>query len=248
MSDGTMVNDFRAAAEAGSVAMLERDNNITSSVCIRVLGSQSWRWAFELIFVFISATCLLNSFLLLPLKLLGVLPESWFWPMLTTGIVIILFMRLVKSFIVKIYLNMRPENLLKKFSGLKSRAIVIENNLTVKKVKIVTEDEGFCIFYPEKRQLLIEGVVFRYAIFAKDVFTVEPVSGYAMGGARVKCRVGGEDLDMVFNVGGQGPLTSLIETFNPHKNASGLSTQINETLFGVSRDTVKRPPPPPQQH
>lgn len=243
MADGGTVGDSLAIAAAGSRVLLERDGNITSSVCIKMLDNQSGRVAFEFIFVIISGAGLLNSFLLLPLKIFGVISESIFWPLLLGGLAVLLVINMVKSVMIKLYLKLRPECLLNKFKGLKSRAISIDKDLSSKKIAITRADEGFCIFSPHDRQLLIEGVVYRYAIFAKDVYLVEPYSAYAMSAARIKCVIGGEYLELGLCVAGQGPVRSLIDTFNPHKNASALATQINETLFGVSKDTVKRPPP-----
>lgn len=237
------MNDFRDQAEAGTLKILKEFNVMTSSGCVRLLRNQHGRYFFEIIFLIISALCLLNSFLPLPLSVFGVIPGSWVFPMLFSGLAILLVMRKIKSLIIKAYLKNRDHSLMTQFSELKSRAVAIEDGKTVKKVKILTEDEGFCLFEPEQHQLLIEGIMFRYIIFAKDVNSVTPVSGYAMGGARLNCRLGGVDLDLVLNVSGQGPLTSLIEAFNPRKNAVGLSTQINQTLFGLTQESYKKPPP-----
>jgi hypothetical protein len=239
--------DFRAQAEAGTLAMLEQIDDMTDSGCVRVLKNQHGRYVFETVFLAISTICLLNSFLPLPLALFGVIPKAWIFPMLFGGLAVLLIMRKVKSLIIKAYLRKRAQSMVSQFSQLKSRAIAIEDGNTFKKVKILTEDEGFCLFEPDQHQLLIEGIMFRYIIFAKDVNSVEPISGYAMGGARLNCRLGGVDLDFVMNVAGQGPVTSLIETFNPKHNAVGLSTQINQTLFALTQESYKKPPSLPGQ-
>ncbi len=241
---GNENRDFRDSAEAGTLKMLEEADDMVASGCVRVLKNRTGRYVLEAIFLTISTLCLLNSFLPLPLGLLGVIPFSWVWPMLLGGLAVLLVMRVVKSFIIKIYLHKRPQSLLK-YPGLESRPIAIEDGNTYKKVKILTEDEGFCLFAPEQCQLLIEGIMFRYIIFAEDVISIEPVSGYAMGGARIKCIMGGVPVDFVMSVAGQGPVTSLIEAFNPKHNALGLSTRINQALFGLTQDAYRKPPAMP---
>jgi hypothetical protein len=238
-------NDFRADAAAGTLAMLEKINIMTASGCIKVLGNHRQRLFFELIFLFISTVCMLNSFAPLPLSFFGIIPTSWIIPMLIGGLAILLITRKIRSWLVKLYLKNRAESFVLQFRELESRPIQIEDGNTYKKVKIVTEDEGICLFEPERRQILIEGIEYRYTLFAKDIYSVEPVSGYSLSGARIKCCMGGVDMDFVLTTSGQGPLSSVIEAFYPRGNAVDLSSLINRTLFGLSKETYRKTLPPP---
>jgi hypothetical protein len=227
--------DFRDDAEAGTIRtsgdLRDDFSSIHESGCIRVAETQVFRWCLELATLTVSTICLINSVLILPLKLLGFIPGFIFVPVLLIGLAILLVMRKIKSMILKSVLVSRPGSLLKEFSDLPARAIGLEDGKTCKKIKILTEDEGFCIMDSENRRLLIEGYLYRYVIYADDVRSVTPVSAYALGGADIKCKVGGEPLHIVLAVAGQGPLASIVEAFNPHENATGLSGFINQTLF-----------------
>jgi hypothetical protein len=100
----------------------------------------------------------------------------------------------------------------------------------------------------EQRRLLIEGCCYRYVVRVKDVSSVEPVSGYALSGARLVCRMSGHLVDLGLTSSGQGPLASLTQAFAPSALAAGLASRVNLTLFGTEVSTHRQgalPPPIP---
>lgn len=143
------------------------------------------------------------------------------------------------------YLTSRPDGLLRAFDSLPRRSIGLEETRTYKKTKFVTEDAGVCLLDAEQRRLLIEGCQYRCVIHAKDVTLVEPVSGYALSGARLLCRFGEQNLDFVLTTAGQGPLASLLHTFAPSEGASSLAGVINQTLFAIDTTHYRQAAPPP---
>jgi len=151
--------------------------------------------------------------------------------------------------LMKSFLSWRADGFVKGFTGLESRPIAIEEGKTIQKIKFLTEDEGVCLLDNQRQRLLIEGCSYRYVIYAKDVFSIDPISGYALSGARLVCRMGGQQIDMVLKSAGQGPLASLVQAFAPSAQAAGLATILNRTLFGSDAPAYKQnalPPPLPR--
>jgi len=106
-----------------------------------------------------------------------------------------------------------------------------------------------CFLDAQRQRVLIEGCSFRHVIYAKDVFSVEPISGYALSGARLICRMAGHQIDMVLKTSGHGPLASLTQAFAPAAGAEGLATVLNRTLFGSEVASYRQsalPPPLPR--
>jgi hypothetical protein len=131
------------------------------------------------------------------------------------------------------------------FPELPKRPIGLENGLTVHKVKWVAEDSGVCLLDELNRRILIEGCEYRYVFRANDLKLVEPISGSALGGARVICRMAGSDMNLVLKAAGQGPIASLVQAFSPLVGAIGLAKEINKTLFGTDSKTFAQSVPPP---
>ena len=165
--------------------------------------------------------------------------------LLLLGLALSLLVRGFKAVILKAYLSSRPDSLLKVFPDLPQRVVGLEEEKTVKRVKWVTEDSGICLLDRANQRLLLEGCEYRYLIRAKDVSLVEPISGYALSGARLTCRIAGHDLEMVMKVAGQGPLASLVHSFAPHTGASSLATDLIRTLFWADRESFAQQPLPP---
>jgi predicted oxidoreductase len=116
-------------------------------------------------------------------------------------------------------------------------------------MKWVTEDSGVCLLDEMNRRILIEGCEYRYVFCANEVKRVEPLSGYALSGARLICRVAGKDMNLVLKAAGQGHLPRLVRAFAPRVGATGLATELNKTLFGIQSDTFAQaasPPPLPK--
>jgi hypothetical protein len=129
---------------------------------------------------------------------------------------------------------------------LSSIAVGLENAATHKKTKWVVEDEGLCLLDPQRQRLLIEGCSFRYVFYARDVFLVEPVSGYAMSGARVLCHIAGRNFNVVLMARGHGPIASLVQTVSPGTGAANLASMLNGALFGQNTPTYRQDALPPE--
>jgi hypothetical protein len=109
-------------------------------------------------------------------------------------LVLNLLSRMPHARILKAYLSSRPESFLRAFPNLTAKAVGLEEGRTYKKTKFVIEDSGVCLMDPERHRVLIEGCQYRYVFYAKDIRSVEPVSAFSLGGARLTCRVGEHEL------------------------------------------------------
>jgi hypothetical protein len=226
---GPVEATLRAMANSPGAAL----SDLGISGCIPVSGGRRWHYIVELPAVLISMFCMVFAFLALPLKLLGALPSRLFFPVLLVVLGLLLVLRKIKSMILGAYLSSREDSLLKAFSHLPRKPVGLEDGETHKKLKLVIEDEGVCLLDSEKRRLLIEGCSHRYVIYAGDVRSLEPVSGYAKSGVLLDCTVAGQDLKIMLCVTGHGPIASLTETFNPARCAKGLVRILNDTLFAA---------------
>jgi hypothetical protein len=110
----------------------------------------------------------------------------------------------------------------------------------------LAEDEGVCLLDAKRQRILIEGCSFRHVIYAKDVYSLEAASGYALSGARLVCRMGGQQIDMVIKSAGHGPLASLMQAFAPSAQAAGLAATLNQTLFGTDTPAYRQNALPPK--
>jgi hypothetical protein len=243
--------DFRAAA---ADATLKRLGNVSGvnlasmgdSGLVAVPGGgrryQFWQAVLLNALIFACLLCVLATF---PLSWMGVISRSSAMLISLLMLAVLLVMRTPQARILRAYLTSRPDGLLRAFDGLPRRSIGLEETRTYKKTKFVTEDAGVCLLDAERRRLLIEGCQYRYVIHAKDVALVEPVSGYALSGARVVCRFGEQSLDFVLTMAGQGPLASLLHAFGPSHGASNLAGVLNQTLFGMETTNYRQSVPPP---
>jgi hypothetical protein len=243
--------DFRAAAADATVKRLGNVSGVNlasmgDSGLVAVPGGgrryQFWQAVLLNAFIFGCMLCVLATF---PLSWMGVISRGSAMLISLLMLAVLLVMRTPQARILRAYLTSRPDGLLRAFESLPRRSIGLEETRTYKKTKFVTEDAGVCLLDAERRRLLIEGCQYRYVIHAKDVALVEPVSGYALGGARVVCRFAGQDLDMVLTTAGQGPLASLVHAFAPSEGASGLAGVLNQTLFGMDTTNYRQGVPPP---
>ncbi len=243
--------DFRTEAAEATLARVQNSSAtaldaLADSGCVPVPGGRRVHWLIELPFVAISLICLFAALSALPLTYAGVLPRNWTLPMLVIGLVISLTFRWVKSLIMKMYLVLRAEGFLRLFPGLPAKAVGLEDAATHKKTKLVVEDEGVCLLDAERQRVLLEGCSYRYVVYARDVYAVEPVSGYAMSGARMSCRMAGHDLNMVLMSRGHGPIASLVQTVSPSSGAADLASTLNRTLFGTSETAHRQNALPPK--
>jgi hypothetical protein len=243
--------DFRAVAADATVKRLGNVAGLTlanmgDSGLVPVPGGgrrfQLWQAMSLNALIIACMLCVLASF---PLNWMGFISRSSAMLISLLMLAVLLVMRTPQARILRTYLTSRPDGLLRAFDSLPRRSIGLEETRTYKKTKFVTEDAGVCLLDAERRRLLIEGCRYRYVIHAKDVALVEPVSGYALSGARVVCRFGGESLDFVLTTAGQGPLASLVHAFAPSEGASSLAWDLNQTLFGSETTNYRQGVPPP---
>jgi hypothetical protein len=228
-------------AGANAKALVE----LAGSGCVPVPGGQRALYLVELPHVFISTGCLLLSVAALPLFWMGMLtrPRAFLLLLLLMGS--LLMLRMVRGLFLKLCLRGREEGLLKLLPQLPAIVVGIEEGKTHKKLKLVIEDRAVCLLDAERRRVLIEGCVYRYVICAGDVLSVQPVSGYALSGARLNCRMAGQPLDLVLMADGFGPLASLVQAFNPSSAATGLASTLNRTLFGAETPAYQQRELPP---
>lgn len=243
--------DFRVQAAEATLSRL-RDTGKVSPVeldesgCVPVPGGRGIHCVVELSSVFVSTVCLIIAVSALPLTLLGVLSLRWMYPILLIGLAVALVFRKVKSWLMRMYLRLRSDSLLKPFGHLPSMPVGLEDARTHKKAKLVIEDEGVCLLDSERHRLLFEGCSYRYVIYAGDVLSVEPVSGYALSGARVNCMMAGHSFDAALMSAGQGAVASLIQAFSPSTEAKSLASHLNRTLFGSDSATYRPNVVPPR--
>jgi len=245
-----MNTDFRSeAAEATQINLASlRARSVAELVesgCVFVPGGRGLRYAVEVPNFTIIIACLISLPLAVLLRMQGVLSEGQVVAVTLGGLAVMLVLRKVRSMALKAVLALRTAGLIKQFPELPGKAVAIEDGRTVQRIKFLTEDEGFCLLDAQRQRLLIEGCSFRHVIYAKDVYSVEAVSGYALSGARLVCRMGGHQIDMALKSAGQGPLASLVHAFVPSIQATGFATILNRTLFGIDEPAHKQNLPPP---
>jgi hypothetical protein len=245
-----MQTDFREQIAAATLQNLERLGSqrlldLGESGCVPLPGGRRWLAFMDMSHALIALGCLLLLATSFVLFLLELIPQNTFHLVTLCGLGVVLIIRKVKASIMKACLARRADNLMKAASVRTSRPVGIEDAKTLRKKKLVIEDRGICIFDFEQRRLLIEGCAYRYVIYARDVFSVEAIFGYATSGALLKCRMAGQALGMALKTDGMGPVASLIQSFNPEAGANELAQLVNETLFGVKRSVYRQSELPP---
>ncbi|MDP8229285.1 MAG: hypothetical protein P9M15_07525 [Candidatus Electryoneaceae bacterium] len=243
--------EFLQEASTKSQAYLEGQTNTAfhendASLCIAIPKGKRLQACAELPVVVLSMLFLLVSICTLPLALLGHIPFRIVVPVLLIGLCGSLIFRKIQYLTLRSALSSREGNLLKALPNLPRLSVNVEDGTTVKKVKILTEDQGVCLLDARNRRILLEGCCFRTIIHAQDVESVRPVSGYSLSAASIFCTIAGEPVEISLAIAGQGPMQSMIQAFAPGKGAKDLTVQITETLFGLStRVSYERPQPPP---
>lgn len=230
--------DFRSkAAQATEHALAKRPDTrldeLRESGCVKLPAGRGWHYATELPTLALLTISALCPAFAVPLYFFGVLPSTYFFPVIVVGLGIAMTVRRVKSIILRAYLTARHDSFLAMFGGMRFQYVGLEDGETHTKTKVVIEDEGVCLLDADHERLLIEGCAYRYLIYAKDVQSVEPVSTFGCSGSRMKCRMRGHQMDIMLSLSGHGPLTSLIDTFNPAANARRFSKSLIRSLFGV---------------
>jgi hypothetical protein len=246
--------DFRTAAAEATLNKLRSVGgqslaDLDESGCILVPGGTRLRYLAEVPSFLTIIGCWISFLVAIALAMLKVISEQQALIIILAGFALALVFRKLRSLLMKSFLSCRADGFVKGFRGLESRPVAIEEGKTVQKIKFITEDEGVCLLDAGRQRLLIEGCSYRYLIYAKDVFSIDPISGYALSGARVVCRMGQEQIDMVLKSAGQGPLASLVQAFAPQTQAAGLATVLNRTLFGADAPAYRQtalPPPLPK--
>ncbi len=241
--------DFRTQAAEFTQRAMEQAScphlaDLEMSGCLPVPGGRRWQAVFEFPMIILSTLLLLGTFAILPLGVIGILPGEYVPRLLLIGLLIATLQGWVSSRITRFYINGREGSFRREFPQLKSRPVGLEDAETYLKTKILPEDEGVCLLDPEKRRILVDGCVFRHVIWARDVLRVEPVSGYAISGANITCKLGGQELAFVLKSSGHGPIGSIVQALVPSANAKNLARSVNEALSDTPEPIYTAPPPP----
>jgi hypothetical protein len=235
---GRIKMDFRSDAANATVGKLNNRAGISlselgESGCIPLSGGRQVQAMFEIPALLISIVCMVAIPALIIGSMVGIVPSRLVFPLLIANLGLLLVLRRIKSWILRVYLSSRSDSLLKAFGNLPNRYVGMEDGNTYSKGKLLIEDEGVCLLDSEQQRLLIEACSYRYVIYGKDVHCVQPVSGYAMSGTLLDFTVAGQELKVMLSVAGHGPLTSLVESFAPGKSAKNLTGIVSVTLFGT---------------
>jgi hypothetical protein len=246
-----MKADFREPIAAATLQHLERLGSrhlldLGESGCVPIAGGQRWLILMDVSHALIALACLLSLAASFVLSMLGLIPQNTFHLIALCVLGVVLLIRKVKAWLMKACLAARADNLIEAAGVPTFRPIGIEEAKTLRKKKVVIEDRAICLFDAEHHHLLIEGCAYRYVIYARDVFSVEAISGYGSSGALLKSRMAGQAFEVALKADGMGPMASLIQSFSPETGANELARLVNETLFGV-KETVhhQRELPPP---
>ncbi len=248
-----MSTDFRTEAAAATLNKLNSGEgrsvaDLDESGCVLITRGRGLRYAVEAPSFALIIACWLLLLSAVVLAMLGVFSQREAIGVTSVALVLALIFRKIRSVVLKTILAWRRESLVRMFKKLPMRSVAIEDGNTVEKLKFVCEDEGVCLFDAGRHRVLIEGCAYRHVIYAQDVYSVEPVSGYALSGGRLVCRMGEHRIDMVIKSAGQGPLASLLQAFAPSVQATGLTSMLNRTWFGIDSPAFKQnalPPPLP---
>jgi hypothetical protein len=235
---------FRLTQDSSGSAMAE----LNESGCVAISGGRRILYLVEIPFLLVSLLPIAAAVVVFVLSSLNLLSRDRVLLILLAGLAVGLLSRMIKSQLLKLYLRLRFESLLRVFKDLPMVNVGVENGATHKKIKMLIEDEGVCLLDAPRQRILIEGCSHRYVIYARDIYSLEPISGYAMSGARLKCRMAGEDFDLALMVRGHGPIASLVQTFSPATGATSLAVQLTQTLFHSdipSYHQTALPPPLP---
>jgi hypothetical protein len=216
---------------------------LNDSGCLEIPGGRSTHCLVEIPFLVFSLGWLIAIFAIMVLRSVGIISPLWSLGLSSILLVIGLFSRMIKSLILRAFLHLRADSLLRAVPGLPRVTVGLEHGATYKKVKLLPEDQGVCLLDASNARILIEGCSYRYAIFARDVNSIQPVSGYAMSGARLQCQIAGSSFDVVLTSHGQGPIASLVQTFSPSTGASSLAARLTKTLSGIDAPSYIKTPP-----
>jgi hypothetical protein len=249
-----MEMDFRSAAADATAKRLGATSGaalagLGDSGCLPV-GGRGFQFWLAVLFTSIPLIFFLGLIATIVFSIRGQISRESAMLVLFVLLVVNLFSRMPHASISKAHLSSRSDSFLQAFPLLPAKAVGLEEGKTYRKTKFVSEDSGVCLMDPERRRVLIEGCQYRYVFYAKDIRSVGPVSTFSLGGARLNCRIGEHELDLVLTVLVRGPLSSLIQAFAPSEGAKGLATELNRTFFGVETAAHRQgslPPPIPER-
>ena len=234
---------FRRTQDASGAALAQ----LNESGCLKIARGRALHCLVEIPFLVYSLSWLLALIVITLLRAVGTISSRWGLGLTLLCLVVGLSSRKIKSLILNSFLRLRGDNVLRALPGLPSVNVGFEEGATHKKIKMIPEDEGICLLDAAQRRILIEGCSYRYVIFARDVISIAPVSGYALSGARITCEMAGQIFDIVLTARGHGALASLIQTFSPSTGATSLAERLTETLFGIESPSYAKPPPLPSE-
>jgi hypothetical protein len=149
---------------------------LDESGCLLIPGGKVLRYLAEVPFFVAIIVCWIWLAVVIVLASTERIPKEKAMVLLAASLGVALVLRSVRSVLVKTLLRWRADGFLTEFRGLESRPIALEEGLTIKKVKFLTEDEGVCLMDPQRQRLLIEGCSYRYLVYAKDIYSLRPIS------------------------------------------------------------------------
>jgi len=179
------MNDFRAEAAAATVANL---NDVAAdqlaawgeSGCVALPGGRRPLHFLTWPHFILSLVCLLLVIGTWPLRWLGKIDRDTVFLILVPGLLLSVSMPTIRALVLRLFLARRPQGFVKAFRDLRPVVVGVEDARTYRKQKMIIEDQGVCLLDPDRRRILLEGCAYRYAIYAKDVSAISPVSGYAL--------------------------------------------------------------------
>jgi hypothetical protein len=232
---------FRRTQDSSGATLAQ----LEESGCVEIPGGRRILCVVELLFFAVSAGCLMAIFVVLALSMINLLSRSWNLGLSAILLAIGMVSRKIKSLLVYLYLRVRKDSLLRVLKDLPAVDAGLEDGATYKQLKMIIDDEGVCILDAARKRILIEGCAYRYVIYARDISSIEPISRFAMSGARVICQVEGSNFDFVLTTTGHGPIASLVASVFPLRLAESLAVQLTQTLFGTGTPSYAKPPPFP---
>ncbi len=233
-------SNFMVAAADSTRRMLENADDMTFSGCVKITRDVKKRRYIEYFYLICVLAVILAG---LALICVGLIERKMFVviPAVLLCVVALTMWPLLKRLFMRFLLKRRKGSLIGDYGHLPWIYVNVEDGKTYQTFKLVSEDEGVCIFDAENRRILIEGVIYRYMICADDMNMIQPVTNYSVNGTLLNCRIGGKDVELYMTAFGQ---CSMLLPGLP-ANRITLANRINFTLFGAVMDEYRKPPAMP---
>lgn len=223
--------DFRDEAVSVSYRLLGRETEVVptgsqQSICIPVKGGQTFLKTYEI--MRLAATCFIV--LCMPVGSIVLMYDTIIGTAICiTSFVALLLVRKLFAVYLNVFLSRRAGSLCEQFRQ-QIIPVGIENAKTLKKVKVVSEDQAVCVLDKERKRLLIEGCAYRYVIFAKDVVHIKDAVDKGLSSVIICYLLDNVELELALCVTGHGPIDSILQAYAPQVTASSLLKQIQDVL------------------